>query len=91
MSALAYQSMENPKGKRQQMLMRYSQMRTERSSWDSHWRECGDNFMPRSARFDASDRNRGDKRHNRLIDNTGLRSVRILGAGMMSGATSPAA
>lgn len=36
------------------------------------------------------DRNRGNRRHNNIYDNTGTRALRILGAGMLSGMTSPA-
>lgn len=79
-----------PRNKRQHVLQRMTQMQTERASWIGHWRECGEQFMPRAARFYASDRNRGDKRHNNIIDNSGLRANKILAAGMMSGATSPA-
>lgn len=79
-----------PGSRKSQILQRLSQMETDRSSWIGHWRECGEQFLPRAARFYRSDRNRGDKRNNKIIDNTGLRAVKILGAGMMSGATSPA-
>jgi len=75
---------------RMKELQRWSAMQTERSSWTTHWRDLGDHFLPRAGRFSPSDRNRGDKRHNNILDNTPIRSVRILGAGMMSGATSPA-
>lgn len=75
---------------KQLLQQHHQQLVTDRASWISHWRECGEQFMPRAARFYASDRNRGDKRHNNIIDNTGIRANRVLGAGMMSGATSPA-
>lgn len=81
---------EVPITEKQKLLQRWSQMDSERSSWIGHWRECGEQFMPRAARFIQSDRNKGDKRHNNILDNTAIRAVRILGAGMMSGATSPA-
>jgi hypothetical protein len=79
-----------PGSRRQTILQRLSQLETERSSWIGHWRECGEQFMPRAARFYRSDRNKGDKRNNKIIDNTGIRANKVLGAGMMSGATSPA-
>lgn len=75
---------------RTRTLQRLQEMQAERSSWITHWRELNDAYLPRHARFFRSDRNKGDKRHNRILDNTGLKSLRVLGAGMMSGASSPA-
>ena len=69
---------------------RLSALKTERGSWDSHAKELAQNLMPRSSRFFAQDRNRGGNRHNAIYDNTGLRGVRVLSAGLMSGMTSPA-
>jgi len=69
---------------------RWGALKRERSTWDPHWAELGRYFAPRATRFNLSDRNLGDKRHNNLLDNTPLRSVRICVAGLMSGMTSPA-
>lgn len=69
---------------------RLSALKTERSSWDAHAKELAQNLMPRSSRFFAQDRNRGGNRHNSIYDSTGLRGVRVLAAGLMSGMTSPA-
>lgn len=69
---------------------RLSSLKTERASWDSHAKELAQNLMPRSSRFFSQDRNRGGNRHNQIYDNTGLRGVRVLAAGLMSGMTSPA-
>lgn len=65
-------------------------MKTERSSWDAHWREINENLLPRAGRFSISDANKGTKKHNLILDSTGPRALRILGAGLMGGATSPA-
>jgi hypothetical protein len=75
---------------RDMAMRRWAALKSERSSWDSHWREISDYLLPRSGRFFTSDRNRGEKRHNNILDNTGTRSLRILAAGMMAGMTSPA-
>lgn len=72
------------------ILRTWQDMDSEAQSWMGHWREVNSFLMPRSGRFFASDRNRGDRRWNNIYDSTGTRAVRILGAGMMSGATSPA-
>lgn len=65
-------------------------MKTERSSWDAHWKEINENLLPRAGRFSLSDANQGKKKHNLIYDSTGPRALRILGAGLMGGATSPA-
>lgn len=74
----------------QRALHRKQQLVNERSSWISHWREIARFMAPRSGRFEATDRNRGDKKHNDIIDNTAIIAARTLQAGMMSGMTSPA-
>lgn len=76
--------------RRDRLLQRWAALESERSSWVDHWREISDYVLPRSGRFFSSDRNKGEKRHNNIYDNTGTLALRILGAGMMSGATSPA-
>lgn len=69
---------------------RWGQLQSERASWWAHWKEISDYLLPRSGRFFVQDRNKGTKRHNNILDNTGTRALRILGAGLMAGATSPA-
>ncbi len=71
-------------------MRRKSALYSERSSWDSHWREISDYQLPRAGRFFHTDRNQGKKRHNNIYDNTAMFSLRTLSAGMMAGMTSPA-
>ena len=71
-------------------LTRWSALKSERSSWQTHWQEISDYLLPRSGRFYVTDRNRGERRHNNIYDSTGTRSLRVLAAGMMAGMTSPA-
>lgn len=75
---------------RAQYLARKQALWQERSSWFAHWKDISENLLPRSGRFFTSDRNRGDKRHNSIVDSTGTRALRVLAAGMMAGMTSPA-
>jgi hypothetical protein len=63
---------------------------TERASWWDHYKQLSDYLLPRSGRFFIQDRNKGNRRHNNIYDNTGTRAVRVLAAGMMAGMTSPA-
>lgn len=65
-------------------------LRVERSSFDGHWRELSEYILPRRSRFLTTDRNRGDKRNHKIIDNTATLSARTLKSGMQSGITSQA-
>lgn len=76
--------------KRDELLTRWGQLKSERSSWWGHWKEISDYLLPRSGRFFVQDRNRGGRRHNNIYDSTGTRALRIQSAGMMAGMTSPA-
>jgi hypothetical protein len=75
---------------RDQLATRWSQLKTERATWWSHWKELSTFLQPYMGRFFVQDRNKGQRRANSIYDNTGLRCVQILGAGMMGGMTSPA-
>lgn len=66
-----------------------AQMDLEQSSFTSHWRELADYILPRRSRFEITDTNRGDRRTQKILDNTATLAVRTLGAGMTSGITSP--
>lgn len=65
-------------------------MRAERASWFQHWSEITTYLLPRNGRYFQQDRNKGWRRHNSIYDNTATRSLKILGAGLMGGLTSPA-
>lgn len=67
-----------------------SRLKTERSTFDSHWRELGDWFMPRRVRVSTSDRNKGDKRNQNIINSAGRYAARTLQSGLHAGLTSPA-
>ena len=81
-----------PRGKRSTALRRYIKLENDRSSWRSHWMELTDYLSPRRGRYliDQSQTNRGKKRSTNIIDNTATQALRTLGAGLMSGMTSPA-
>lgn len=75
---------------RTQLIRRWGMLTTERASWWDHYKQLSDYLLPRSGRFFIQDRNKGNRRHNNIYDNTGTRAVRVLAAGMMAGMTSPA-
>jgi len=76
--------------RREQILTRWGQLKTERASWWQHWSEITQFITPRQGRYFAQDRNKGSKRHNNIYDSTGSRALNILAAGLMGGLTSPA-
>jgi hypothetical protein len=71
-------------------LQRWEALKSERTSWMTHWQEISEVLTPRTGRFLVSDNNKGDKRHRAILDNTGTRALRTLAGGMMAGMTSPA-
>lgn len=75
---------------RDKLYTRYGHLRTERATWWAHWQEITTYLLPRNGRYFVQDRDKGWRRHNNIYDNTGTRALRVLGAGMMAGATSPA-
>lgn len=75
---------------RDRLFARWGALKSERSTWWSHYQELSDFILPRSGRFFIQDRNRGQKRHNNIYDSTGTKALRVLAAGMMAGMTSPA-
>jgi hypothetical protein len=76
--------------KRKSLDRRLGELTTERSSFIRHWQDLSDYILPRQARFTVTDRNRGDRKNTKIIDNTATLAVRTLSSGMMSGITSPA-
>lgn len=73
---------------------RHANMKNERASYEAHWQELQDHFCPRSGRWIRGDRmtagQRGQKRHQKIINGTPLFAANTLAAGMTSGNTSPA-
>jgi len=60
--------------------------------WFSHHKECSDYIMPRTGRYFFDEGNRDSEasgRNDNIIDNTATRAARVLGAGLMSGMSSP--
>lgn len=73
---------------RERLERRKAGVMKNRASWEPHWRELGRRFLPRNGRFCAGDREH--RWQNDILDNTATRAVRILRAGLMSGASSMA-
>ncbi|MFQ5471509.1 MAG: portal protein [Dehalococcoidia bacterium] len=69
---------------------RLASLKKERSSWLNQWRDISAIIQPVRGRFLITDQNRGENRHQDIIDSTGTRALRTLAAGLMAGMTSPA-
>lgn len=67
------------------------QLKQERQSWDSHYRELQEFFLPRRGRWlESSASSRGNKVNNKLVDPTPRFAARTLASGMHAGSTNPA-
>jgi len=82
--------MANSTRTRENLLMRWGQLKNERSSWWSQWQEISTYIIPWGGRFFRQDRDKGGRRGTQIYDSTGIRALKTLGAGLMAGATSPA-
>ena len=66
------------------------QLREDRDSFRTYWRDLSDYILPRRSRFFISDAKRGERRNFNIIDSTATLASRTLSSGMMTGITSPA-
>lgn len=78
------------KTRKELILQRWYALRNERSSWIREYKDISKVLLPRAGRFFVEDRNRGNRRNQDIFDSTATKSLRVLGAGLMAGATSPA-
>ena len=68
---------------------RLGDLEKEYSSFRVHHKELSQYFVPRRGRFEKSDRNRGEKRHQAIINSRGTKALRVAAAGTFSGVMSP--
>ena len=69
---------------------RLSEAKKERQSFISHYKEISENIQPRRGRFNTTgDRNKGDRRHNLIINSKGSQALRTATSGVFSGIMSP--
>ena len=87
----------NVETRRKRCERRLAQLLNERDqgAWVPHWRDLAEFFMPRRGRLTLAGTgsevyNKGDKRHQKIIDGTPISARETLSAGMMAGITSPA-
>lgn len=68
---------------------RKSTLKLERQSFITHYEDLSDFVLPRRGRFQTSDRNRGEKRHQNIINSRATQALRIARAGLVAGTMSP--
>lgn len=75
---------------RQRAEKRLGTLKNERSSWEPVWIELSDFIQPLRSRVLCREANRGDRKTNKIINNTATMANRTQSSGMNSGITSPA-
>ena len=73
-----------------QVLRRLAGLQAERRTWEGHWKQLAEHFLPRKSRFLSDGTNTGTRSGTRLYDSTGVLAARSLASGMQGGLTSPA-
>ena len=74
---------------RQHCDTRLKELNSEFSTWEAHYRDLCEYVSPRSARFIASDRNKGDKRNQKILNETATFCLETLQRGLLFGVTNP--
>jgi hypothetical protein len=75
---------------RQRLQQRRAELKTARSSWDSVWRDISEQMLPYRVMWNATEKNRGEKKDSHIINSTPLLAVEFFAAAMMAGYTNPA-
>lgn len=74
----------------EELQVRYEQLKTERSGWDTAWQGLAELFLPTRWRSDTDNSaHQSPKINGRLMNSTGVLAMRTLAAGMQGGMTSP--
>lgn len=71
------------------IVKRYKNLKSERGTWDSHWREIADLTYPRRSDFDTK-RSPGEKRQTKVFDSTAIQANELLASGMVGLNINPA-
>lgn len=76
--------------KRQRITALEAQLRIDRNSFESHWQDLAEHFAPHRYRRTDTERNKGHKRHGKIINESGMLAARTARSGMFAGMSSPA-
>ena len=78
-----------PKAK--MVIERYKTLKAKRVTWEDHWQDIADYFLPRKANITMK-HTKGDKRHDQVYDGTATHALELLSAslnGMLTNTISP--
>ncbi len=78
-----------PLTKRQRLELLLTELKRERSSFESHWRDLAEFILPKRLQINFGEDARGAKALGSIMDTTATLSVRDLQAGMLTGMASP--
>lgn len=84
--------LNEPRSIREKLEYRLEELRAVRQTWDPTWIDISEQTIPYKTAIMRSawaKKNRGDKRDQKIYNNTPVRAVRTLTAGMMAGITNP--
>ena len=70
--------------KSQKIIDKYNTLKTQRVTWEEHWQEIADYFLPRKSNITIK-RTKGDKRHDQIYDGTATHALELLSASLNSG------
>lgn len=71
---------------------KYNSLRQESESWRPHWKEISEYMMPRQSAYLTStqdETDKGRKKNQKIINGSSKDALRIIGAGLQGGLTSP--
>jgi hypothetical protein len=81
--------MEVDKNSKKYLFSTIEEMRRERQSFIDHWKELSRYINPRRGRFLTTDRNKGDKVMQEILNSAGGQAHKVCANGMVSGIMSP--
>ena len=81
--------MEQPTDLKDFLNKRLSSLKQEQTSFRPHWKEISDWQQPRRGRFFLDDVNKGERRHQNIINSTAGDAYKTSRAGMFNGTHSP--
>lgn len=73
----------------EKIVKRYNDLKSDRQTWDSHWREIAEQVYPRRDDFDTK-RAVGEKRMTKVFDSTPIQANELLASGMVGLNINPA-
>lgn len=77
---------------KKEYIKQFDYLKRSGESWRTHWKELAEYMMPRHGRYLTSttdELNAGQKKHQKVINGSAKDALRVIGAGLQGGLTSP--